>query len=135
MALTIDYDPGLDAMVLKAFGKVTYQDIAHHAQELLSHPSFTVNISQLFDCTEGKLSLTAEELQQLAVDFTRLSLQMGFNRRLAIVLSRDVDYGITRQYEALFQPDPRVEIRAFRSLENAHQWLRQRAGDSEPSES
>jgi len=123
MPIETKYDSTIDAIVMKATGKITYEDISDLAENLVAHPEFRMNINQLFDNTDGEFDLSTNEIERIAQDFMSISELLGQERRFAVAVSRDVDYGMMRQYEVFFQADPEVEVRGFRSLDEARQWL------------
>jgi len=47
----------------------------------------------------------------------------GKNYRVALVVSREIDFGLARMFEAYSQEFP-FEIRIFKNLQDAEQWLK-----------
>lgn len=123
MPIEMKYDSKIDAIVMRASGKITYDDISDLAEDIVAHPEFRMNINQLFDITYGEFELSTNEIERIARDYLSKSELLGHERRFAIVVSRDVDYGMVRQYEVFFQAGPGVETCGFRSLGEARQWL------------
>lgn len=123
MPIETKYDSTIDVIVMRATGKITYDDISDLAENIVAHPEFRMNINQLFNITDGEFDLSSNEIERIAQDYLSISELLGHERRFAIAVSRDVDYGMMRQYEVFFQAGPGVEIRGFRSLDEARQWL------------
>lgn len=123
MPIELEYDPSIHGLYIKATGNIVYTDLPVLAKQLMAHPDFRTNISQLFDCTEGKLDLSTDDLDRIARDFMQVADILGRDRRLALVVSRDVDFGKLRQYEVFFESGPGVEVNIFRSLHDARKWL------------
>ena len=119
----VEYDPQVDALVIRVFGRLFYDDLPQIVQQVIDHPGFRININQLFDCTEGELGLSTQDLEHIAEDFTAISDLLGLNRRLALLVSRAVDFGMMRQYEVFFRPGPGVNVRTFRERQAARIWL------------
>ena len=124
MTLEVSHDEVNDYMVIKAIGTVGYKEIFALRDQLINHSSFRKNINQLFDCSEGELNLTTNDLKRIAMDYTEVADQLGHDRKLALVVSRDLDFGMMRQYEAFFYSGPGVSICAYRSLAEAIKWLK-----------
>lgn len=124
MTLEVSHDEVNDNMVIKATGTVGYKEILALRDQLINHSNFRQNINQLFDCSQGKLNLNTDDLKRIAMDYTEVADQLGHNRKLALVVSRDLDFGMMRQYEAFFYSGPGVSICAFRSLTEAKEWLK-----------
>lgn len=59
----------------------------------------------------------------MADDFSKIGQILGLERKLAIMASRDADFGRMRQYEVFFQSGPDVKVHVFRSLDEAREWL------------
>ena len=123
MATKVHYDSTLDALVIQATGRISYEDLPFLAQQIIDHPNFRVNINQLFDCTNGQLDLSTDDLKRIAQDFIGISEKLGSKRRLALAVSRLVDFGMMRQYEMFFDGGPEVEVHAFKVLADARAWL------------
>ena len=124
MLFRITYDEEIDGFVIKATGTVRREDIILSLDQFLKHPKFRQNINQLFDCTEGNLDLTTQDLISISSYFSSISCQLGHNRKLAIAVCGDLNYGIMRQYEALFDSGPNVSVFVFKSISDARNWLK-----------
>ncbi len=124
MPIVINYDTTIDTIVIKATGRIIYKDILILANGLIAHSNFRMNINQLFDSTEGELDLSTEEVKQISQDFLQISEVLGLKRRLAIAVSRDLDFGMMRMYAVFFEAGPGVEVNIFKSLDEARKWLK-----------
>ncbi len=123
MTIEIKYDRSLDCIVINVTGKLEHNDLPKLAQDLIDHKNFRININQIFDCSNGSMDFTTYELQKIADDFGLIAEVLGLERKLALVVSRDVDFGQMRQYEVFFAPGPGVSIHVFRSLAEARIWI------------
>lgn len=124
MALTVQYDASIDALVTHASGEIVYHDLPPLVQTIIEHENFRTNINQLFDCTEGELNLTMQDLRRIAAGFESVAHVLGVERKLALAVTRLVDFGMMRQYEAFFSSGPDVQVWAFRDLKEARDWLK-----------
>ena len=124
MPLKVTYDENIDCLVIKATDSIKYDDLLSLRELILNNPKFRRDINQLFDCTEGKLYLTTEEVERIAYHFSHVADQLGLNRKLALAVSSDLDYGIMRQYEVFFYSGPSVSVCAYKSLSDARDWLK-----------
>ncbi len=123
MTIEIEYDESIDCMVIIATDLIEYSAMPQLAEDLIKHQKFRKDINQLFDCSNGELSLTTDELYKIADDISQIGHILGVERKLAIVASRDADFGRMRQYEVFFQAGPGVKVHVFRSLIEAREWL------------
>lgn len=124
MPLKVTYDEVIDCLVVKATDSIKCDDLLSLRELILNHPKFRQDINQLFECTEGKLDLTTSDLERIASHFSRVADQLGLNRKLALGVSRDFEFGMMRQYEVFFYSGPNVSVRAFKSLSDAREWLK-----------
>ncbi len=125
MSVEVTYDTSLGCIVIKNNSIAGIEEILSLRDMILSHTNFRTNIGQLFDSTEGQFDLTSDDLMKIADHYKAKSDQLGKNRKLALVVSRDLDFGRARQYEAFFNAGPDVTVQAFRSISEAREWMRQ----------
>jgi hypothetical protein len=123
VTIEIEYDISLGCIVINATGVIEYSDLPKLAQDLIAHKNFRTNINQIFDCSHGALNFTTNELKKIAYDFSQIDETLGLVRKLALVVSRDVDFGQMRQYEVFFESGPGVLVHVFRSLDDARVWI------------
>ena len=110
-----------DLTVITVVGKVDAEQIASQIISFLTgEPTQLV----LWDIREGSLvSLSSNDLQMIV----KRGAQFADRRkggRTAIVCSKDLDYGLSRMFQAFasLQHIP-FEIDVFRNLEEAREWL------------
>jgi len=110
-----------DLTVVTVVGKVDAEQIASQIISFLAgEPTQLV----LWDIREGSLvSLSSNDLQMIV----KRGAQFADRRRggrTAIVCSKDLDYGLSRMFQAFasLQHIP-FEIDVFRNLEEAREWL------------
>lgn len=126
MPINVEYDESLDSMIIETIGTVGCDEICLLRDQLLEHADFRENINQLFDASRGQLDLSADDLQKIASYYIVKSEQLGNNRKLALVVSKELDFGRMRQYEVYFYSGPTVYVKAFRNLSEAREWLKQK---------
>lgn len=124
MTIDIEYNKYLDCIVINATGQIEYKDLTKLAIALIKHKDFRSNINQIFNCSNGELALTMSDLKKIAIDFTQVAGTLGLDRKLALVVSRDLDFGQMRQYEAFFQSGPHVLVHVCRSIDEACDWIK-----------
>lgn len=124
MTIKVTYDKDIDSIVIKVTGMANYDDVSALGEQILNIPNFRININQLFDCSEGELDLSFDDIKRIASDFNKIAGHLGYSRKLALVVSRDVDFGMMRQYEVFFNAGPDVSLRSYRSLLDAKEWLK-----------
>lgn len=99
-------------------GLLTIDDLIGHQRRLRSDPAFKPTLNQLTDfCSVSELNVTADGIRQMS----EASFFAPTSRR-AIVVDRDVLYGLARMYEILRDRGPE-QISVFRSYPEALAWL------------
>lgn len=86
----------------------------------------TWNYRVLYDERAANVTLSAADMQLLAVHAATLAKTHGPRGPIAIVTASDVDYGVNRMVSA-YAEMAGYEIQVFRHLEEAREWLRGRA--------
>jgi len=88
--------------------------------ELFDHPDYSTALDVVYDCRKADLSaISTSHLQSLAGFLAARRYQPG---RSAMVVSRDVDYGVARMWAVYAQAGP-SERAVFRAIEAAHDWI------------
>ncbi|MCB1064441.1 MAG: hypothetical protein KDN20_16170 [Verrucomicrobiae bacterium] len=124
MTIKFEYDASMDCIVIETEGVIVYDDLAALMQGLMSHEKFRPNISQILDCTNAALEIPMNQIKRFAAEASKLGEVFGEDRKLAMVVSRDIDFAQMRQYEAFLQIGPGVQVQIFRSLDQARGWIR-----------
>lgn len=113
-------------------GEITLVRLRNVLAGVYAHPDFRPDSSSLWDLREATTRhISASEVQSIAGMVKKHWGTRG-NPRSALVVSTDLDYGMARMYELLMEGDIAPEVRVFRDLEEAEDWL---ACDKEPPES
>jgi len=103
-------------------GEFSMDEIIHTVDEFWSTRDFPENINVIWDARNTTLHmLTSVELRQFAERTRALSGKMN-KGRTAVVVSRDVDFGLARIFEAYLGKLDR-EVQIFRDVNNAYLWL------------
>jgi hypothetical protein len=117
----IDKDKGLRNH--KVTGKINLTDLVTALKELYESPQFDSDMDVLWDLRNADLtSFTFQEIEQLKDYVTRHWGTKG-KSRAAMLVSRDLDYGLSRMYEMLSSGKSDSQIQAFHDLGDAMQWL------------
>src|SRR5690606_16144469 len=124
MKLDIQYDPSLDSLIINASGDIGFSDLPKINQSVLEHESFYPNVGQILDCSNGSLTISFDELKRFIPASRQIAKVFGEKRKLALVNSKPEDFGRMRQYQALLNLDPNIEILVFRSMEQAREWIK-----------
>jgi hypothetical protein len=101
------------------FGEFTKADALEHQNKLQKDPDFDPGMSQLMDYTHvTKVELEADDIRRLAQ-----SDIFAADSRRAILVTRDLHFGLARMFEALRDNAGERGIRVFRNLDEALDWV------------
>ncbi len=102
-------------------GKVTPEEVIASLEASISHPDYLPGMRSLTDMRDFVLSSTAEDIRQYAT-FLGAHMDMIKGMQAAVVVSRTVDYGLTRMLQAIAD-DPTFAIAVFYDIDEAKRWL------------
>ena len=112
----VDYD--LHRLVTTWQGKVLFEDVLAHFQQ--RDAIGAKGYDQLSDLRGARVSISTEQVERLAAGILRNARTCKLGR-VAIVVSDDVSFGMSRMFSALVVPDYAVNV--FRSYDEAMEWL------------
>jgi len=105
-----------------AAGELSAEKIKTAFEARLENPDYRPGMKVLWDCSRATLSsISADEVWDLAELNTRRANIRGLGKS-AIVVSKDVDFGVGRMFEFYACGLP-WQTAVFRDLESAMHWL------------
>jgi len=101
--------------------EVTFQEFT---ATLTSYGKDGPTLHEIYDARslKGK-RLTFEEMNMLAGYLSKYSDKRASGSKTAIVVSKDVDFGLSRMISILTEGTTSYDIQVFRNMDEAHQWL------------
>lgn len=118
MSVRIDLEERIAWIDLGSAAAVT--EIREKLSQLLAHPDYDAGLDVIYDCRRADFSaISATDLQSLA---GFLAANRYRPKRSAMVVSRDVDYGVARMWAVYAQARP-TERAVFRQVDEAHDWI------------
>ena len=117
MALSYDIDGSL--IRLTASGTYGTRDLMETVDAALSDRDAPETATLLVDVRGSEVDRTSEEMKQLTEFFASHADRLS---RCAVVIARDVHYGLMRMAMAFAEDSP-LELRVFRDLDEARTWL------------
>jgi hypothetical protein len=121
MAISYWIDTAKDLLFTTAIGVLTLEDYRAYIERLSRDPAFHWGMSGLFDGTGATLELSAGDALEIAEIFRR-ELPQGTTARRAIIVNKDVDFGVARMF-GVFAEDPGLQAPVFRDRQLALEWL------------
>lgn len=123
MDFTIIIDKEKNMAIIKSTGNAVVSDIASYQKLLTEDPDWKAGMNILVDHT-GLVTthLSFQEIQSISKSITAFAKELG-NGRLALVVRTMMGYGLARMWQILTSELSDLNIKIFRSLEHAEQWV------------
>ncbi len=99
--------------------------IKKYQNEIQNHPDY-VGYNEVVDLTRiGKINLTTEGIKTIGSIASNTD-QDNANRRLALIVSSNFAYGLSRMYVTYRElaTDARKKIRVFKNEKDAYEWVK-----------
>ena len=108
----------------RVIGPVAYADLKSYLLKLYDAPDFDDSLHSLWDFSlaEGIDNLTTEEVRALVL-LVASKWNTSSRVRSALVVTRELEYGLARMYEIQLSAMSDNEIRVFKELDEAKKWV------------
>lgn len=128
--VTIHIDEEQRLATVTLAGRITAHGIVRAIESLNAHPQYRPGIPKLWDARNGDLSkLTRAEFRSIA-RAGRLSGLPKRGSRVAVLVTKTVDFGIARMFELSEGYDRVDAMRVFRDHAAAIAWLAEAKSDA-----
>ena len=88
-------------------------------KDIISHPQWKAGNSILLDHRALRIDkITVSGIDDVSLYFRSINSELG-DGKIALVMKRDIDYGITRAWENITAHGVDIKIYVFRDMENA----------------
>jgi hypothetical protein len=121
MAITYQIDLDAGMLFVVANGETTQSERLEAMQTWLTDPAFRPGLHTLCDFTAAITVPTLSDLEEIAGLIRRHAAIIG-RKKLAIVTSRPVIFGVARQFGAL-APGALLTVQVFKDRHAALAWL------------
>ncbi len=123
MNFTVTIEKDRNVAIIKSTGNAVVNDIASYQKLLTENPDWVPGMNILVDHT-GLVTthLTFQEIQSISKSITSFAKELG-DGRLALVVRTMMGYGLARMWQILTSELSNLNIKIFRSLEHAEQWV------------
>ena len=119
---SIDAEKGLRTHVL--IGRVSQEELEDALGEVYGRPDFLPDADTLCDLREADLGQFSRTVVKGVVDYVAKYRGAQPGARTAVVVGRDLDFGLARMYEQMLVASTDVRVMVFRDIEEARTWLR-----------
>jgi len=121
MEYTINTDDHL--FLIKLSGRFELRDLESCYKDMLAHDRWKTGTNVLWDATECTFEHLGTKDVRLIGEMTVKYKEKRGNGKAAWVVSRDVDYGISRMFELLNKGKVVFDFHVFKSIEEARVWI------------
>ena len=114
--------PELGMVFLEYFGKISSEALILGQHQVILHPDYRQSFNILADFRQAGLTLNSQEMQ-FAVDLLARNRDVSQQfSRLALLVKRDVDYGLCRMWSFLADAIY-ADVAVFRNEKDAFAWV------------
>ncbi len=119
----IEIDSRGTTFTITTAGQGNVEGIIAFLDAIVAHPQWRPGLNILLDHRRLDIApITVEGIDRVSGYFQTLSPQLG-DGKIALVMNRDIDFGIARAWELVTREYVDMEIGVFRSIEEARHWL------------
>ncbi len=123
MDCTIDIDDAGAVATVRFTGPLTVEEVLKVAEQLTTRPQYHEGTARLWDVRKTDLTgLTGDDMRRIGNAVVAGKL-FSPGSRAAILVARDVDFGISRMYLSSEEEDLGT-TQVFRDPESAEAWLK-----------
>ena len=121
--LNVSEDGFLFTVTTEGDGDV--EGIIAFLKDIISHPQWKPGSFILLDHRALRIDkITTSGIENVSVYFKSISAELG-DGKIALVMNRDIDFGIARAWENITGYDVDIKIHVFRRMEEAVSWLKE----------
>lgn len=115
--------PDLDVVLFEFIGEFTVEDYLQGMEQFLESEHFRPGVDSIWDFRQVSVrSVTAEVLMAVAEYNETLAQRRGDSWRVALVVSEEVAFGLSRMFMAYVESVPN-DVNVFRAMEEAERWI------------
>jgi len=109
----------------KIVGVIDVPELRKMLRGYYESPEFDMTMNAIWD-------LSAADFSQVSTDQVRTLAEMVYHfwgqagqSKSALVVTRDLDYGLSRMYEMLVAKSDKSQVRVFKKMDDAERWVKQ----------
>lgn len=123
MAIITEFDSNSGLRIHTVTGSLSFDTLTGILAELYQDPRFRADQDVLWDLREASLAeFTADEVRRV-IDLVRDNWATEGTPHAALVVAREVDFGMARMYELQLSDLSTGKVQVFRDIEAAGEWL------------
>jgi hypothetical protein len=123
MEISIYIDPKAGIRENKVKGQIDIEKLIEFLKELYEKPEFDTNMNVIWDLGEADFSAVASSDVRTVMELVGKKWGVEGKSKAALVVSKEVDFGLTRMYEILMSGATSSKVMVFKNMEKAREWL------------
>ena len=109
--------------IIKTRGDTTPDDVEASLLQVFTSPDWSNGKNILYDNRLENLDkLSSDDVQRISLKFTQFNDKLA-NSKIALVMPKDVAYGLARMWENYTETTATFKTNIFRTIDNALQWI------------
>jgi hypothetical protein len=116
----IDHETGFRTHAVT--GRLTLDEVLSTLENAYANPDFRADAPAVWDLTGAIGDFPTEDVRHLA-DFVSKRVGDEITGKVALVVSRDFEFGMARMYESILGSQSSKPVMVFRDMEEAKAWL------------
>lgn len=123
MSFEISYIEDGKYMLVEITGAANVPLLKEMVEEVIKHPNWHEAIPGLIDFRGFSASgLSSDDVYELADVCRNLGRMLG-SGNCALVMSKEIDFGLARMWQMMTEAHVEMEIEIFKSIEEAREWI------------
>ncbi|NOQ97478.1 MAG: hypothetical protein GQ561_04865 [Calditrichae bacterium] len=108
----------------KVSGLIDIEKLKIFLKGLYTTPDLEPNMDVVWDLGEADFSAVSSSDVRAVKELVVKYWGVGGKSKAALVVSRELDFGLTRMYESLMSGATTSKVMVFKNLKEAYEWLR-----------
>ena len=123
MDFEISFKKETGYFIIKTSGDTTPDDVEASLEQVFISPDWSNGKNILYDNRLENLDkLSSDDVQRISLKFTQFNEKLR-NSKIALVMPKDVAYGLARMWENYTETTATFRTSVFRSMDNALKWI------------
>lgn len=123
MKITSTYDHQNNLRIHTVTGDVYIDELLQEMEKIGSGPKDIAEMNSLWDLREANLALIKREHIERVKDIVVHYWKNSSSTKSALVVTRDIEFGLTRMYEMQVGNEVPTKIMTFRDYQKALDWM------------
>jgi len=124
MAITTTIGSETGARIHVVTGELTLEELLHALKEVYVRADYEPGACSLWDLRGAELHRFSKHDIRRVADFVSGNRNAPPGTCAALVVGRELDFGLTRMYEQMLVASSDVKVMVFRDIGEARTWLR-----------